>query len=615
MTKKILWFVMSGLMVLSLLMAACGPATTPTTPTTTGPIKPPETTWPPARPTASTEKPQYGGTVNFLSRTNISNFLLGVNNRYAQEITGFVYEEILSVDRTRGAAGTGETSFGEFFKGYGPVSWQDVTGHLAESWETPEIGVWVLNIRKGVHFALDPSSEASRLANGREMTADDIVFSIDWVTKPADDHVPTTLLSRRGMAESMTIEKTGPWEVTLRTPVDPGMAYLALLGGGTSSQTFPKEVAEKYYKKEQNWRHAVGTGPYMLTDFVDGSQATFTRNPNYWKKNPVGPGKGDSLPYPDHANILIVPDLSTRLAAIRTGQADWIDEVQAEDAEFFLTTNPYLQFKKYQPYLRAIGMRQDRQDMPYSDVRVRQALQMAIDYEGIKRDLYNGQADILTFPVAQAKGTEQIFTPMEDLPEAARALYSHDVERAKQLLAEAGYPEGFEAEILVTPNVSDQDVVAVLKDMWAKIGVDLEIQTKETGVLSSIRANSTHEQMIIWGTTDLSVFSHRFGFSALRGPMGGNTSRVDEPYGSDPVIEAAFQELGENMMINWPKTDEIFRELTPYIIEQAYYIVPPAPHNYRVWQPWIKNYYGEAAPRHYIPYPWVDQELKESMGY
>ena len=93
---------------------------------------------------------------------------------------------------------------------------------------------------------------------------------------------------------------------------------LLLFGLGLVRQMAP-EVIQKY-GNQLNWRNSVGTGPFVLTDFVSGSQATLTRNSSYWDKDPVGPGKGNQLPYIDGIKMLVLPDPSTRLTAMRTGK-------------------------------------------------------------------------------------------------------------------------------------------------------------------------------------------------------------------------------------------------------------------------------------------------------
>jgi len=123
----------------------------------------------------------------------------------------------------------------------------------------------------------------------------------------------------------------------------------------------------------------------MLTDFVTNSSATLVRNPGYWEIDPVGPGKGNQLPYVNGIKILVVPDISTRLAAMRTGKIDMIPDLEAEDAKGLVRGNSALQYRTFLtifPYL--VSMRTDKADLPYRDKRVRQALMIATDFDALK---------------------------------------------------------------------------------------------------------------------------------------------------------------------------------------------------------------------------------------
>ena len=92
----------------------------------------------------------------------------------------------------------------------------------------------------------------------------------------------------------------------------------------------PPEVMQKYGDMT-NWKNSVGTGPFMLTDWIPGSEAVYVRNPNYWMKDPIGPGKGNQLPYLDGVSIVILPDASTQQAALRTAKIDQISGYNIED--------------------------------------------------------------------------------------------------------------------------------------------------------------------------------------------------------------------------------------------------------------------------------------------
>ncbi len=477
---------------------------------------------------------------------------------------------------------------------------------LAESWEFPDPDTTIFHIKKGLHWAPNPS-EAGRLMNGREFTGDDVFFnfkryitergSVCWVIEPT-------------VTVAMTVTQLDKWTVVLKSPVYLG-GYPRLVTGNRVWQ-MPPEVIQKY-GNVLDWRNSVGTGPFMLTDFVSNASATLIRNPNYWDKDPLGPGKGNQLPYVDTVKMLIVTDPSTRLAAIRTARADWISGVLLDDAESLKKTTPKLQVKRFLPGAPyAIGMRQDNPKLPFHDVRVRQALMLATDFQSIKNDLYRGEAEILVWPIGPLKELKNIYVPMEELPQSVQDLFKYNPQKAKQLLTEAGYPNGFKSKIIVSSTpTSDVDFVSVIKAMWAKVGVDLEIQPREFGVYTSQGRN--YDEMKLANITGASGIERMF---QLRDTTVSNTSWIN-----DPKVEEAFAEFVKDRLVvtNRPKAEQLFRGLIPYVLEQAYVIPKPTPYTYTFWWPWIKNYRGElnvvsqSVGVSWIPWAWIDQDLKEQM--
>ncbi|MBI4283032.1 MAG: hypothetical protein HY663_01020, partial [Chloroflexi bacterium] len=379
MRTGIAWQIVGISVAIALLVMSCGPRAAPTptapatpaptpTPATPAPTPAPATPTPAPTPAISTEKPRYGGTINVIQalQSVIEVWDSAAQPRGMGAASYLVHEYFVSQDWAKGLAGSGETDWGSGagrFESFGPG--------VAESWEIPEIGTWILKIRRGVHFALNPASEASRLVNGREFTADDAVWNVwRYHTDPAFPNA-SVRRSQPSMAKAVTIEKTGPWEVTLKTPVDPFIGWWWIVFGGNSQHLFAPEAIQKY-GNGSDWRNAVGTGPFIVTDLVEGNVATFARNPNYWFKDPVGAGKGNQLPYLNTVKVLIVPDVSTRLAAMRTSKADWVTEIEWEDAESLIRTNPKLLYKRYLPAGMGVYMRQDKADLPFRDKRVRQ---------------------------------------------------------------------------------------------------------------------------------------------------------------------------------------------------------------------------------------------------
>ncbi|MDP4032561.1 MAG: ABC transporter substrate-binding protein, partial [Pseudorhodobacter sp.] len=189
------------------------------------------------------------------------------------------------------------------------------------------------------------------------------------------------------------ISPDDPWTVVVKT-TDMAIAFLEDMGD--KMYLYPPEVIEKY-GDAKDWRNAVGTGPFILSDYVPGSSITLTRNPNYWQKNPLGPGKGDQLPYADAIIGLQLADISTQITALRTGKVDWLGGLKGEDAEGLLKTNPKINLVKRIAGSKGFTVRGTGTDplaLPYLKQRVRQAVAMAVDKEAIVRDFYGGRAEL-----------------------------------------------------------------------------------------------------------------------------------------------------------------------------------------------------------------------------
>ena len=263
MTRKAIFLVLSFLLAVTLVASACsspGTTTTTTKPTTatTTPIK---TTSPTT--TISSDKPQYGGTLTVLQAADITVFDPAAQGQLNGAASAWlVNEQFVTQDWTQGLAGSGKVDWytaEQAMENYSP--W------LAESFTIREPGVTVFQVRRGVRYALNPNSEASRLVNGREMTADDWIENFNYMmTKP---NTPYKSFEPKAFAGSK-LEKTGPWEVTFTGKDDMLSAWHWISYGGGFHFVWPPEVAKKY-GDNANWKNSVGTGPYMLTDFVPGS--------------------------------------------------------------------------------------------------------------------------------------------------------------------------------------------------------------------------------------------------------------------------------------------------------------------------------------------------------
>ncbi|MBI2288132.1 MAG: hypothetical protein HYU83_04025, partial [Chloroflexi bacterium] len=289
MKRKYVWLLLSCLMVSSMVLTSCAPAApvAPAAPTTATPTTPTTTTAPvaPTTPvTPAVEKPKYGGTLTIA----ISPDQRGFSPTASGVITSGLYtlhctnDGVWSGDWAKGPAGTNDTDFLNWTWGF------DLgTMMLAESYELAADNTLIYHIKKGIRYSLDPKSEASRLANGRELTAADVAYSLNAMYFDPDSFGQWEFIPEE---KPLSIEATDKYTVKIR--YQPGMTSSTVYSTSTYSYIFPPEVYGKY-NKMRDWKHAVGTGGFILVDYLPGSSITMMRSPNgWWKTDPVGPGKG-----------------------------------------------------------------------------------------------------------------------------------------------------------------------------------------------------------------------------------------------------------------------------------------------------------------------------------
>jgi peptide/nickel transport system substrate-binding protein len=604
--KRIVRILVAFVAITAVVLAGCGPAAT-TPPTTAPPTTAPPTTAPPTTTPTGPEKPQYGGTAIVVNRYDILYFDdISSANVYCWTL-GYTNEELLEGDWAKGPAGTGEAEW--MLAGTSRIDQK--AGCLAESWEIPQQGTVILHIRKGVHYALNTKSEASRLVNGRELTVDDVVFSLNRVFTTKGSYF-STAYPAMSKGAVVTSDKTAG-TVTVTCPVSEWVNLITVVPDFLS--IVPPEVVNKYGNM-QNWQNSVGTGPFILTDFVSSSSATFVKNPNYWMTNPVGPGKGDKLPYLDGVNLLIIPDISTTISAFRTGKLDSLTGRALSEIGTLLN-DPSLNIlsKRFfydSPYV--LGMRTDMADSPFSKKEVRQAVMLALNLKAVKDQYYIGDAELVIWPVAPPSVEyKDLYVPLDQLPANVQALYKGpDVAASKALLEKAGYPTGFNASVICGPYAAHIDVMSMFNSDLAKVGINLTIDSKDAGVWTArfSARNYGANELIYIGCAGVGTYSRMVNF---RGSSSYNTSYVN-----DPVVEAAYQEMQKYFGIDEAKCMQINRDLMPYLLEQAYVIPVPSPYQYAMWWPWVKNYHGEYSVGYYNfgivnKYTWQDLSLKKQM--
>lgn len=576
----------SCLIVMSVLLASCVPAATPTSSPTLTPT-PPLTQTPTATPTATGE-PRYGGTFRVISmytdREPTSwdpadlSWLISI---YA----GPYLETLLEGDLSRGPGGTNEFNFST------AVGVPDalVIGNLATNWEQPDPLTIIFHIRHGVMW-----QGKKGVMEARELTASDVAFSFNrMLASPKVSKAYTDFIGSVTAPDKYTVvfslkEFQGIWKNRI------GYYYPTLV--------YPPELVKAGI---QEWRNAVGTGPFMLKDYVQAASVTYEKNPNYWNTTTIN-GKEYRLPFVDRLEALLIMDESTRLAALRTAKCDLAEVVSFKYKETLAQTNPeLLRLRILYDTDLLVGMRTDTP--PFGDIKVRRALSMAIDRQALTKTIYGGEAEILSFPYPST-WPETLYTPLEKLDKSVQDQFGYNPERSKQLLADAGYPNGFQTEMIVRP--SEIDMASVIVSYWKNVGIDCKLETRDPTTHLSIMSNHGHKQMMLFGKSVGCAFEPILS-TAVAPPATYNVSMVDDPY-LNALYKKALGTADET------ERERLCKEMFGYFHQQCFYIVLPNPYVYRYFWPWVKNYHGENNVRSSTAGPvyariWLDLNLKEKI--
>ena len=255
------------------------------------------------------------------------------------------------------------------------------------------------------------------------------------------------------------------------------------------------------------------------------------------------------------------------------------------------------------------------QKAPFTDVRVRRALAMATDLTTIKATVNRGLGQILTWPVEYLPSYKDIYLGLDDpaMPASVKELYTYNPTKAKQLLAEAGFPNGFKTTALIAQ--SEADYLSIIKEMWSKIGVELSLNVQEIGTRTTLYRQGSYEvTSAAGGRGPLSVF-YKMVTLVGHSPAGGSGSNIN-----DPIIDKASEKMQSLYLVDPKAAQATFKDSMKYVLDQAYVISRPMYPLTNFWWPWLKNYTGEYSVG-YIMYDswaqwiWIDQTLKRSMGY
>lgn len=427
---------------------------------------------------------------------------------------------------------------------------------LAESWEQSEDGLtWTFHLREGVMFS-----------NGREMTAEDVKWSFERLIDP---ETGAGNAGRVGPPETQ-IEVIDDYTVAITHP-EPFGIFPQSIGFDKSTGI----VAMESLDEDGTISVPIGTGPFQITDVQGTTQLTLERNENYWQ---------EGLPYLDQIIIEPIPDDTVRETALRGGEVDWVlaiapqsFESLQEDPDIVVDTAPQLSYD----YL---GINLTRE--PFTDVRVRQAIAYAMDRGQLCEAGFFGLCETLHEPVGSGSPWNFDYRP-----------YERDIERAQELLAEAGYPDGFEMELLPTTQYGETVRAAqVLQQQLADIGIEATINAPEWSEWLELEGNFLYDAYICnWnGLIDADQYyylQHRtdqvFNFTGYSNPEfdelveeGRSISDFDERY---EIYEEANQILVDDAPYVYMYNKQEIRAYLPEV--QGFVVRPDQANNF--WTVWL----------------------------
>ena len=327
-----------------------------------------------------------------------------------------------------------------------PDTEPEVGPGLAKSWDVSEDGLnWTFHLRE------------ANFSNGDPLTAEDVKFSIERFADPA---INVNIPSLGDGIIGVDIIDPKTVKITLEHQVG------ALL---TNLSVFPASIVNKKLvlaDGDKHWDNPVGTGPFMLKEWVRGSHMVLERNPYYWEE-----GK----PYLDEVRFDFVSDDNARVLRIQSGDADIVEGLPWAQIE---QMNGQTDFKvQIDEITRNENVYLNHTKGSLGELKVRQALNYAVDKESILKSVYGGAGIVANSMIPKASFHD------DKVP-----AYSFDLDKAKVLMAESSTPNGFTMS-LVYPSGSEslKQLATILQSQWAEIGVNVTLEQMDAGSLWTSR--------------------------------------------------------------------------------------------------------------------------------
>lgn len=615
MSKKLITFSLVLILVVVSLFAACKATSTSSTTSAIAPTQS-ATTAVTSTPVSTQAKwwetmwgtPEYGGTIitgsnNLPTNFDPYNWMSG---------GGEVYENLWIVDPTLDRRT--QIDLTDDWTIY--TNWKS---NLAESWDWEKPDTMVVHLRQDVHWQDKPP------VNGRQFTADDVVWHFDRMLGTGSGFTTPNpfLAARHGSLQKVTARDKFTVVFTFGTtsefvnseairegqlhsyeaPEVYAMGHpITPAGGGGGPPGPPGGGGAALNSALNDWHNVVGTGAFMLTDSVAASSVTYTKNPKYWAYDERYPQ--NKLPYIDTLKNIYLADTATSEAALRTGKIDMMQNISWQDADSLNKSNPELKKTIMIQPAQGLCCRCDRK--PFSDINVRKALQLAFNLPEISKGYYGGTSGPIPMGMINPSVCKGMAIPYDQWSQELKDEYSFNPTKAKQLLADAGYPNGLQATCDVTLGMGDLQLSQVFKAYLKDIGVDINLVSMDGSVLMNMIMAKKSDDLVEWTTAQT--------MPPLMGmQMYVSTEPTNVFMQNDPVFDQMVKDCNTSNTIE--EADQRINAVDQYFLTHHWFITTFLNNLYVYWQPYLKGYCGEKAlTKGYNARYWIDQAQKKSMG-
>jgi len=390
---------------------------------------------------------------------------------------------------------------------------------LAESWEQVDETTWRFKLREGVKFH-----------NGEELRASDVKFSLDrMMNSPEVAHIV-------GAVESVEIE--GDYTVIIKTkePFAPILAHLAHTAASILNEKAVTEAGDDYAN------NPIGTGPFKFVSHDAGDKVTLERFDDYFGE----PAKVNTLIFRN------IPEGTNRTIGLKTGEIDIAYDIEPIDLGKVREDDKLVLIEEESLSTSYIGF--NTKKAPFHDVRVRKALNHAVNVDEIIEVVLEGAGKKATGPI-----NDKVFGYNKDLKG-----YEYDPEKAKELLAEAGYPDGFKTTIWTNDSPVRVRIAELVQAQLKEVGVEVTIEEVEWGAYLERTAAGEHDMFILgWVTVtgDADYGLYALFHSSQHGGAGNRTFYTNSEV--DKLLDQGRTSIDEGERL------EVYAKAQELIVEDA----------------------------------------------